>query len=97
MKLSLAGLITKNLVVEGTKLLLTRDVRDAFETVLPEIKSFFQTESETAAYTNRDSLPGGGVVGASDSFLYFDNISQRKNGKKAVVTVLSCNDSFKYD
>ena len=40
-KLSLAGLITKNLVVEGTKLLLTRDVRDAFEPVLPEIKSFF--------------------------------------------------------
>ena len=40
-KLSLAGLITKKLVVEGTKLLLTRDVRDAFETVLPEIKSFF--------------------------------------------------------
>ncbi len=40
-KLSLAGLITKKLVVEGTKLLLTRDVRDAFETVLPEIKIFF--------------------------------------------------------
>ena len=51
-KLYLAGLLTKNLVVEGTKLLLTRDVRDVFETVLPEIKSFFQTESETVASTN---------------------------------------------
>lgn len=61
-KLSLAGLITKKLVVEGTKLLLTRDVRDAFETGLPEIKSFFQTESETAASTNRDSLPCGGMI-----------------------------------
>lgn len=64
-KLSLAGLITKKLVVEGTKLLLTRDVRDAFETVLPEIKSFFQTESETVASTNDGSLSSGYVVGAS--------------------------------
>lgn len=52
MKLSLAGLLTKKLVVEGTKLLLARDVRDVFEAVLPEIKSFFQTESETVASTN---------------------------------------------
>lgn len=63
-KLSLAGLITKNLVVEGTKLLLTRDVRDAFETVLPEIKSFFQTESETVSSSNSGSLVGSCVVGA---------------------------------
>ena len=44
-KASLAGLITKNLVVDGAKLLLTSDVRDAFKTVLPEIKSYFQTVS----------------------------------------------------
>ena len=43
---SLAGLITKNLVVEGTKLLITGDVRSAFGAVLPEIRGFFNTESE---------------------------------------------------
>ena len=63
-KLSLAGLITKKLVVEGTKLLLTRDVRDVFETVLPEIKSFFQTESETVVSVGGGSLVGPVVVGA---------------------------------
>lgn len=62
-KLSLAGLITKKLVVEGTKLLLTRDVRDAFETVLPEIKSFFQTESDVVSSENTGSLCGFSVVG----------------------------------
>lgn len=45
-KLSLAGLLTKGLVTEGTKLLLTGDVRDAFSAVLPEIRGFFNTESE---------------------------------------------------
>ena len=43
---SLAGLIAKNLVVEGTKLLITGDVRSAFGAVLPEIRGFFNTESE---------------------------------------------------
>lgn len=51
-KLSLAGLLTKNLVVEGTKLLLARDVCNVFEVALPEIKNFFQTESKTVASTN---------------------------------------------
>lgn len=44
-KTSLAGLITKNLVVDGAKLLLTSDLRDSFKTVLPEIKDFFQTKT----------------------------------------------------
>lgn len=67
-KFALAGLLTKNLVVEGTKLLLTKDVRDVFETVLPEIKSFFRTESETVASTNTVFLCRGYVIGASYSF-----------------------------
>ena len=72
-KLSLAGLITKKLVVDGTKLLLTRDVRDAFETVLPEIKSFFQAESDAVTSSNTGSLSGGYVVGASYSFPVYDH------------------------
>lgn len=64
-KLSLAGLLTKNLVVEGTKLLLTRDVRDVFETVLPEIKGFFQTESDNVVSSGGGSLVDSVVVGSS--------------------------------
>lgn len=72
-KLSLAGLITKNLVVEGTKLLLTRDVRDAFETVLPEIKSFFQTESENVSSACGGSISGSVVLGSSHPCILFDS------------------------
>lgn len=73
-KLSLAGLITKKLVMEGTKLLLTRDVRDAFETVLPEIKSFFQTESETVSSSNSGALRDSFVLGSSYTFPVYDHI-----------------------
>ena len=43
-KLSLAGLLTKKLIVDGTKLLLTSDVRDVFNAILPDIKSTFPSD-----------------------------------------------------
>lgn len=64
-KSSLAALITKNLVVDGAKLLLTSDVRDAFKTVLPEIKDFFQVESDAVSSTGAGVLVDSAVVGAS--------------------------------
>lgn len=51
-KLSLAGLLTKKLVVDGTKLLLTSDVRDVFNTVLPDIKSTFPSDAATSPSTD---------------------------------------------
>ena len=62
-KSSLAALITKNLVVDGAKLLLTSDVRDAFKTVLPDIKDFFKTDSESVASAGGGALVGDSVVG----------------------------------
>lgn len=55
-KLSLAGLLTKGLVTEGTKLLLTRDVRDAFSAVLPDIKTFFKTDSDEVVSSGSGNL-----------------------------------------
>lgn len=57
---SLAGLITKNLVTEGSKLLLTGDVKTAFRSVLSEIKDFFHVSDD---YTG--SLSGPIAVGNS--------------------------------
>ena len=58
-KLSLAGLLTKKLVVDGTKLLLTSDVRDVFNTVLPDIKSTFPSDAATSPST--DTTFKGGI------------------------------------
>ena len=57
---SIAGLITKNLVTEGSKLLLTGDVKTAFRSVLSEIKDFFHVSDD---YTG--SLSGPSAVGNS--------------------------------
>lgn len=57
---SIAGLITKNLVTEGSKLLLTGDVKTAFRSVLSEIKDFFHVSDD---YTG--SLSGPIAVGNS--------------------------------
>lgn len=62
-KLSLAGLMTKELVVDGSKLLLTSDVRDVFKSVLPHIQDFFQVKSDTVASSGSGALLGGSVVG----------------------------------
>lgn len=62
-KLSLAGLMTKQLVVDGSKLLLTSDVRDVFKSVLPDIQDFFQVKSDTVASAGSGALLGGSVVG----------------------------------
>lgn len=62
-KLSLAGLMTKELVVDGSKLLLTSDVRDVFKSVLPYIQDFFQVKSDTVASAGSGALLGGSVVG----------------------------------
>lgn len=82
-KASLAGLITKNLVLDGAKLLLTSDVRDVFKTVLPEIKGFFHTSEDGSG-----SLCGPVAVGSffpitvmssdltSDQTSYFKNNGQ---------------------
>ena len=48
-KLSLAGLLTKKLIVDGTKLLLTSDVRDVFNTILPDIKSTFPSDTSSGS------------------------------------------------
>lgn len=53
---SLAGLITKNLVVDGAKLLITGDVRTAFKTALPEIRGFFKADSDIVASTGSGTL-----------------------------------------
>lgn len=58
-KLSLAGLLTKGLVTEGTKLLLTGDVRDVFSAVLPDIRDFFQAKSDSVVSS------GGGLLSGS--------------------------------
>jgi len=57
---SVAGLITKGLVTEGSKLLLTGDVKTAFRSVLSEIKDFFHVSDD---YTG--SLSGPIAVGNS--------------------------------
>lgn len=57
---SVAGLITKGLVTEGSKLLLTGDVKTAFRNVLSEIKDFFHVSDD---YTG--SLSGPIAVGNS--------------------------------
>lgn len=63
---SLAGLITKNLVTEGSKLLLTGDVKTAFRSVLPEIKDFFGVTED-----NTGSLPVASDFSAlSSGFTY---------------------------
>ena len=62
-KLSLAGLMTKELVVDGSKLLLTSDVRDVFKSVLPYIQDFFQVKSDTVSSAGSGALLGGSVVG----------------------------------
>ena len=59
---ALAALITKNVLVEGTKLLLTGDVRTAFRNALPDIRSAFPSDTSSGsdfqgAYYN--SLPLG--------------------------------------
>lgn len=64
---SLAGLITKNLVVDGAKLLITGDVRTAFKTVLPEIRDFFKVDTLTDDCSG--TLSGSVVVGASYPFI----------------------------
>lgn len=48
-KLSLAGLLTKKLIVDGTKLLLTSDVRDVFNAILPHIKSGFPSDTSSGS------------------------------------------------
>ena len=53
---SVAGLITKGLVTEGSKLLLTGDVRTAFRGMLTDIQDFFQVKSEAV------SSAGGGML-----------------------------------
>ena len=60
---SLAGLITKNLLVDGAKLLITGDVRTAFKTVLPEIRDFFKVDSDVVTSTGSGSLSASSVVG----------------------------------
>lgn len=64
---SLAALITKNLVVDGAKLLITGDVRTAFKTALPEIRGFFNTESEVLSSSNSSYLVGTSVAGPAYS------------------------------
>lgn len=58
---SVAGLITKGLVTEGSKLLLTGDVRTAFRNTLTDIQDFFQVKSESVA------AAGGGQISGSVS------------------------------
>lgn len=53
---SVAGLITKGLVTEGSKLLLTGDVCTAFRGMLTDIQDFFQVKSEAV------SSAGGGML-----------------------------------
>lgn len=63
---SVAGLITKGLVTEGSKLLLTGDVKTAFRSVLPEIKDFFVVTED-----NTGSLPVASDFSAlSSGFTY---------------------------
>nr|DAX14854.1 MAG TPA: Neisseria meningitidis TspB protein [Inoviridae sp.] len=57
---SIAGLITKNLVTEGSKLLLTGDVKTAFRSVLSEIKDFFHVSDDCTG-----SLSGPIAIGNS--------------------------------
>lgn len=54
---SVAGLITKGLVTEGSKLLLTGDVRTAFRDVLPDILSVFRTPENSYSGSIVGSLP----------------------------------------
>lgn len=58
------SLIGKNIILGTTDLLLTGDLRAAFSIILPHIRSFFQTESETVSSSNSGSLVGSCVVGA---------------------------------
>ena len=77
-KLSLAGLLTKKLIVDGTKLLLTSDVRDVFNAILPDIKSTFPSDSSTlidsdfkgSIYKN---IPIGVPLNAPDDFFTEEN------------------------
>lgn len=71
-KLSLAGLLTKKLIVDGTKLLLTSDVRDVFNTILPDIKSAFPSDTSSGSdYQGSyyENVPIGFPVPISDQSL----------------------------
>ena len=61
---SLAGLITKKLVVDGAKLLITGDVRTAFKTALPEIRGFFKADSDIVVSTGSGTLSDLVVCGS---------------------------------
>lgn len=69
---SIAGLITKNLVIEGSKLLLTGDIRTAFRDILPEIRDFFQVSSETN--TGSFSFTDDSVLISSSSISLYDQV-----------------------
>ena len=81
-KLSLAGLLTKELIVDGTKLLLTSDVRDVFNTILPDIKSTFPSDAATSPSTDSNfkgayynNIPVGVPLNAPDDFFTKENAS----------------------
>lgn len=59
---SVAGLITKGLVTEGSKLLLTGDVRTAFRDVLTDIKDFFVTPADSFEGSLYGDLPLGVIM-----------------------------------
>ena len=72
---SVAGLITKGLVTEGSKLLLTGDVRTAFRDALTDIQDFFQVKSDAVAAAGGGSLVGSVCVGSVYPCPYYTNFS----------------------
>lgn len=59
---SVAGLITKGLVTEGSKLLLTGDVRTAFRDALTDIQDFFQVKSDAVAAAGGGQISGSALL-----------------------------------
>lgn len=64
---SLTGVITKGLLVEGTKLLLTHDVKAAYEGFVSGIFDFYRTYADSLSGVVEDGL----TAGASFSIPYF--------------------------
>ena len=67
------SLIGKNIILGTTDLLLTGDLRAAFSIILPHVKSFFQTESETVSSSNSGYLCDSVVCGVRYPFITWES------------------------
>lgn len=95
---SVAGLITKGLVTEGSKLLLTGDVRTAFRDVLTDIKDFFITPADSFEGSVVGSVPLGVSLPFDFNFpteFFDDSLSGSSESSNFISVSRSNGDVFK--